>query len=110
MQLPSPPKPPEEEIWPIPRIAKRWSVDSILAEAELHNAGFPAENIPRKPAVGYRFSDVLAFEQRWREAESAREKKRAQDAQRHAEANERLRLKNIKANQIVAEAEELQTP
>jgi hypothetical protein len=104
MTLPPPPVPPEEEIWSILRIAKRWGIDAVLAEAELQNAGFPSAEIPRKPAIGYRFSDVLAFEKRWREAEIARAKKREEDAKRHAEAQERTRKRKAEADTFVAKA------
>src|SRR5438477_3015874 len=103
MTLPPPPVPPEEEIWSILRIAKRWGIDAVLAEAHLHNAGFPSAEIPRKPTLGYRFSDVLSFEKRWREAEIAWTKKREEDAKRHAEAQERLRRKKEEADKFVAE-------
>jgi len=78
-------------------------MNADMADAELKASGFHSAEIPRKPAIGYKFSDVLAFEARWRELKSKREKEHAEDLKRWAEADARLQRKQAEADKLVAD-------
>jgi hypothetical protein len=109
MSLISPPEPPDRIVLDLQKVARRWrGVDAPTVEVELHRAGIELVDIPQKPKKGVRLSDLLAFEERWRQAELEREKRREADHKRHLEANERLRLRKQEADKLIAQAEELQ--
>lgn len=110
MSLISPPEPPDRIILDLQKVARRWQgVNVPTVEAELQRGGVEIVDIPQKPKKGVRLSDLLAFEERWRQAEIEREKRREADHKHHLEANERIRLRKQEADKLVAQTEELQS-
>jgi hypothetical protein len=107
MSLISPPEPPDRIVLDLQKVGRRWSgVDALTVEAELKRAGIELVDIARKPKKGVRLSDLLAFEEQWRQAELEREMQREAEHKRHLEANERLRLRKQEADKLLAETEE----
>jgi hypothetical protein len=106
MSLISPPEPPERIVLDLQKVGRRWQgVDALTVEAELERAGVELVSVPQKPKKGVRLSDLLAFEEQWRQAELEREKQREADYRRHLEANKRLRLRKQEADALDAETE-----
>ncbi len=72
MEPPVLPKPPDETLVDFHAVGRRWNTHSVIAEKTLSQSGVPFFDIPQKPKRGVRLSDLLAFEQQWRENEAAR--------------------------------------
>jgi hypothetical protein len=99
-----PPEPPDRIVLDLQKIGRRWGgVDALSAEAELRRAGIELVDIPQKPKKGVRLSDLLVFEECWRQSEIEKEKQREEARKRHLQANERARLRKEEADHRVAE-------
>jgi hypothetical protein len=79
MDLLTIPKPPEEVLIDFQRIARRWDSHAIVVEEQLKRAGIPIIEIPQKPKLGCRFSDLLKFEEHLRQAKAAKNATKRKD-------------------------------
>jgi hypothetical protein len=78
MSLISPPEPPDQVVLDLHKVGRRWGgVDAFTAEAELQRAGIVLVEIPQKPKKGVRLSDLLQFEEHWRQAEIEKKERQA---------------------------------
>lgn len=114
MELPpSPPPPPEQVQLDVRAIGRRWKEPPEVAEKILTQSGVQLIDIPQPPRKGTTLAALLAFEQRWREAEKERQARveterkglrRRQDERdkRHAEARAQLQRKQEEADALVA--------
>jgi hypothetical protein len=98
MSVISPPEPPDRVVLDLQKVGRRWGgLDALTAEAELQRAGIVLVDIPQKPKKGVRLSDLLEFEEQWRQAE-------AEKKQRHAAARAHGMKRKAEADRLVAAA------
>jgi hypothetical protein len=100
----SPPEPPEKIVVDLRKILPRWpGSDLPTIEEVLTKAGVELVEIPQKPRKGVRLSDLLAFEERWREAELERAERHRLVTERQRQAAERTAQRNTAADRLPKE-------
>jgi hypothetical protein len=99
METPILPPPPEEVIYDLRWIARRWKTDAIVVEDLLQRGGVGLVDIPQPSKKGVRFSDLLRFEAQRRETLAARE------IQREAECKEQERRQSEASGSTLVESQ-----
>ena len=108
MEAPVLPPPPEEIIYDLRSVARRWQSELIVVEELLQRGGVEFVDIPQPARKGVRLSDLLRFEAQRREDPAAYDARMAKDIARHrqrqTQAHDRAKQRKESADQLVAEA------
>jgi hypothetical protein len=103
MEAPVLPPPPEEVVYNLRSVARRWQSDVIVVEELLQHGGVEFVDIPQPAKKGVRLSDLLRFEAQRREAVAVRDARRTEDVARHRQAQNRAKQRKEAADRLVAE-------
>jgi hypothetical protein len=108
MEAPVLPPPPEEVVYDLRWVARRWQSDLIVVEELLQQGGVEFVDIPQPAKKGIRLADLLRFEAQRREAIAARDVRLTEDMarqkQQQQQAQDRARTRKEAADRLVAEA------
>ena len=102
MEAPVLPPPPEDVVYDLRSVARRWQSDAIVVEELLRRSGIEFVDIPQPAKKGVRLSDLLRFEGQRRQEIADRAHRREEAKTRHEVAQARAQARKDQADRLVA--------